>query len=79
MSLLKARLFDKQSSGFDDISIEFKDDILVIYFQASTKTYILNELTLSQRLGNMPRFIYLNDGKVCECNDNDSIDEVLKK
>ncbi|HIC43632.1 MAG TPA: M48 family metallopeptidase [Sulfurimonas sp.] len=79
MSLLKARLFDKQSSGFDDISIEFKDDILVIYFQASTKTYILNELTFSQRLGNMPRFIYLNDGKVCECNDNDSIDEVLKK
>jgi len=79
MSLLKARLFDKQSSRFDDVSLEFKEDHIYLHQKDQTKAYKIDDITISERLGNMPRFIYLNDGKVCECEDNDTIDAELKK
>lgn len=79
MKLLKARLFDKQSSGFDDVTLEFNEENLFINLQDQKISYKINALTISERLGNMPRFIYLNDGKVCECEDNDEIDAELKK
>jgi len=79
MAAIKARLFDKQSSGFDDITLEFHEDKLILSYQEQNTSYNLDEITISERLGNMPRFIYLNDGKVCECEDNDSIDAELKE
>jgi len=79
MDAIKAKLFDQQSSGFDDVSIKFQDDYIYVYLKEQSKTYKINEVTISERLGNMPRFIYLSDGKVCECDDNDVIDLELKK
>lgn len=78
MQSIKARLFDKQSSGFDDVTLAFNENELVINTQQQALVYTLTEITISNRLGNMPRFIYLNDGKVCECEDNDTIDYQLK-
>jgi len=79
MKPIKARLFDKQSSGFDDVTLAFKEDYLHLSILDKTVPYKINDITVSQRLGNMPRFIYFKDGKVCECEDNDSIDAELKK
>ena len=76
--MIKARLFDKQSSGFDDVSLEFKDNELIIHTPTQNYTYAIDELKISERLGNMPRSIYLSDERVCECEDNDSIDKELK-
>jgi len=76
---MKAKLFDKQSSGFDRVEIEIKEGALHIKTAEHVSTYLLSEITFSSRLGNMPRSIYLGDGKVCECEDNDFIDKALKE
>lgn len=75
---MQAKLFDRQSSGFDWVDIEFSQGALHLKTETKTSTYLLDEVTFSSRLGNMPRSIYLGDGKVCECEENDFIDKALK-
>jgi len=77
--MLKARLFDKQSSGFDEVTLEFCENELIIHTQDKSYNYAFDELKVSERLGDMPRSIYLGDERVCECEDNNSIDQELKK
>ena len=77
--MIKARLFDKQSSGFDEVSLEFSENKITIHNKGKSYSYALAEVRISERLGNMPRSIYLSDDRVCECEDNNSIDEELKR
>lgn len=79
MQTLKARLYDKQVSRFEDIELEFKDELLIVHLSNEQISYPLSELEISQRLGKMPRSITLSDGRVCECEANDIIDEHLKR
>jgi len=77
--MIQARLFDQQSSGYDLVSLSFEGDQLILTSKEQTYRYNLDEITISERLGNMPRFIYFSDNRVCECDDNESIDAELKK
>jgi len=75
---MKARLFDKKSSGFDEVELTFEKDSLRVSTENSQHTYALDEIKFSERLGNMPRSLYLPDGRVCESDANEAIDQALK-
>lgn len=77
--MIKARLFDKKSSAYEEAELEFHDTILYLHTQAGTKSYTLAEIRFSDRLGNMPRSLYLPEGIVCETQENDAIDAQLRK
>ena len=77
--MIKARVFDKQSSAYTDAELEFHEESLSLHTKEETKAYALSEIHFSDRLGNMPRSLYLPDGKVCESQENDAIDSELKK
>ncbi len=77
--MISARIFDKKSSAYEDAEVEFHDNSLFIHTKAGTKTYALVEIRFSDRLGNMPRSLYLPEGIVCETQENDAIDAQLKK
>lgn len=77
--MIKSRLFDKQSSSYKEAQLEFHDTMLSIHIKDKVLSYALDQVNFSPRLGNMPRSIYLKDGKVCETQDNESIDAELKK
>jgi Zn-dependent protease with chaperone function len=77
--MIKARLFDKQRSGYEEAELEFHEQTLTLHTKVLTRDYALSEVNVSDRLGNMPRSLYLPDGKVCESQDNDAIDSALKQ
>jgi hypothetical protein len=54
---MKARVFDKQSSKHKEVELSFQDDNIVIETEGKTRSYPLDSITFSQRLGNMPRSI----------------------
>ena len=77
--MINARVFDKQSSAYTDAELEFHEESLSLHTKEGTQEYALAEISFSDRLGNMPRSLYLPDGKVCESQENDAIDEELKR
>ena len=77
--MIKARVFDKQSSAYLDAELEFHEDTLSVHTKEGTKVYALAEISFSDRLGNMPRSLYLPNGKVCETQENNAIDEQLRE
>lgn len=76
--MIQARLYDKKSSNFRDITIDADKDYLYIQDVYRRDRFDLKETTFSSRLGNTPRLIYLPNGDMCESSDNDSIDKLLK-
>jgi Zn-dependent protease with chaperone function len=77
--MIKARIFDKQSSAYKDAELEFREETLILHTNEGTKAYALAEISFSDRLGNMPRSLYLPDRRVCETQENDAIDAQLKR
>lgn len=77
--MIKARIFNTQSSAYVDAQLEFHQETLVLHTKEETKEYPLVEISFSDRLGNMPRSLYLPDGRVCESGENDAIDAQLKE
>lgn len=76
--MLPARLFDKQTSKYKEVNIAFKEDQLYLYEDEQTFHWEIKQVKISDRLGNMPRSIYLPDGRVCEVYNNDAVDKALK-
>ena len=77
--MIKARVFDKQSSGYAEAELEFHEETLTLHTKEKRHDYALAEISFSDRLGNMPRSLYLPDGRVCETQQNDAIDVELKQ
>ncbi len=77
--MIKASLFDTQSSQRIEATLHVKPEALEIHTPNGSTTHPLDTLRFSQRLGNMPRTIYLSDGTVCETDDNDAIDAFLRE
>ncbi len=76
---MKASLFDAKTSQRIEATLHVKPEALEICTSDTSTTYPLDSLRFSQRLGTMPRTIYLPDGRACETNDNDAIDAFLKQ
>jgi Zn-dependent protease with chaperone function len=76
---MHAWLYNTQSSHKIAVTLRFEETKLFVDSDDGITSYDLEELTFSARLGNMPRSIYLPDKRVCETQDNDAIDAVLKR
>jgi Zn-dependent protease with chaperone function len=76
---MQAWLYTTQSSLKTAVTLRFEETKLFIDGDDGITSYDLEELTFSARLGNMPRSIYLPDKRVCETQNNDAIDAVLKR
>ena len=77
--MLKARLFNKKNSNYEAVTLEFKEKQILLHKEKEVRSFDLSTVTFSERLGNMPRSIYLSKYEVCEVHDNDAIDALLKK
>jgi len=75
---MEAWLYDTRSSARVKVILRFEEGKLWVEGTQSREGYDLKTLTFSPRLGNTPRSIYLPDNRVCETEDNDAIDAVLK-
>ena len=74
---MKARLYDGRSTRCTEVTLQFSESELLISGEEHTAAYPLENLRFSDRLGDMPRSIYLPDGTTCETNENDAVDDLL--
>ena len=75
---MTARLYDGHSTRCREVTLYFTQGKLLLDSKGQTSAYPLESLRFSDRLGDMPRSIYLPDGTTCESDDNDAIDAFLK-
>ncbi len=75
---MEAWLYDTRSSARTKVVLRFEGGKLWVESAQSRDSYDLDTLSFSSRLGNTPRSIYLPDDRVCETQENDVIDAVLK-
>lgn len=71
-------IYDSRSSSRVEGTLNFDETTLFIESEHDSNTYDLAAITFSPRLGNMPRSIYLPDSRICETQENDAIDALLK-
>lgn len=76
---MKASFYDTRTSSKTEVTLRFDEEQLVIDTPLGEQRYDLETITFSSRLGKTPRFIYLPDKRVCETEDNDGIDAILKR
>ena len=76
---MRAKRYDASTSKQTEVELVFSTDALTVTSDDGVKSYALDSVGFSDRLGNMPRSIYLPDGHVCETDDNGTIDIHLKK
>ena len=71
---------DGTSSSSKQAELIFNDDGSIFLNCAGvSKSYVLDEVSFSSRLGNTPRVLKLPDDAVCHIQDNDLVDVFLKK
>ena len=77
---LYAQYFDGQSSLKEEVRIEFFEDGGVkVKGEVLEIVTSINELSFSERVGNIPRNIIFSNGAIAQSNENDKIDQLLKK
>ena len=75
---ITAKLYDGISSKEHIVEIEFSEDKRVIIKEFNINEPIQN-VKIASRLGNTPRVIEFSNGIRCKSNQNDKIDNILKK
>jgi Zn-dependent protease with chaperone function len=77
---IKADYFDGKSSKETPVEIEFFENGLVkVKGEGVEFERLFEEVTFSSRIGNTPRVIHFNDSSKAYSDENDKIDELLKK
>jgi len=76
---MHAWIYDSYSSSRVEAALRFDETRLFVESDQGKDAYDLAAVTFSPRLGNMPRSIYLPDNRVCETQENDAIDALLKR
>lgn len=74
----KAKLYDGLSTKTHNINIKFDRDKIILLKNNISCIQNLDEIKISKRVGNTPRYIYFNDITKCETNDNERVDQFLK-
>ncbi len=75
---MEARRYDTRTSRQEEVSLHFSKASLTLLSDHEAETFGIDTLRFSDRLGNMPRSIYLPDGSVCETRENDAVDAFLR-
>lgn len=75
-----AEYHDGVSSSVKQVELSFNDDgSIYIHGEGVSRIYLLEELSFSPRLGNIPRVITFPEKATCHVHDNDLIDVFLKQ
>jgi len=76
---VRGELYDGQTSAHQVAILAVSDEgELTIRWEGGVARYLLVAVTISDRLGNTPRYISLPDGRKFESRDNDAIDVILR-
>ena len=79
MQKTQAEYHDGISSNSTQVELVLHDDgSILINGEGISKICLLDDVSFSPRLGNIPRVITLSDNSTCQVADNDLIDEFLK-
>ena len=79
MQKTQAEYHDGISSNSMQVELVLHDDASIfINGEGISKMFLLDDVSFSPRLGNIPRVITLSDNATCHVADNDLIDEFLK-
>lgn len=74
-----AEYHDGKSSNSTQVELVFHDDASIsVNGEGISQLHLLNNVSFSPRLGNIPRVLTLPDNATCHISDNDLIDEFLK-
>ncbi|HZF69733.1 M48 family metallopeptidase [Sulfuricurvum sp.] len=76
---MHAWIYDLHSSTRVEAALRVDETTLFVESDQGQDAYDLASVTFSPRLGNTPRSIYLPDSRVCETQENDTIDALLKR
>jgi len=76
---MHAWLYDTRSSSKTEVTLYFDETTLFVESDQGQNAYDLASVTFSPRLGNTLRSIYLPDSRVCETEENDAVDALLKR
>ena len=77
--LINGKWFDKGSAAYVEATLEFEGNSFYLQTQTSvSKQGLIDELSPSDRLGNVERKITFDDGSVFATPDNDAVDLCFK-
>jgi len=80
MIRIKGNFFDGRTSRQSEaVLIAYRDGVVEIGGESSAPKCRLDQLNISDRVGNIPRGIYLPDGGKFETTDNDAVDALLEQ
>ena len=80
MIRIHGNYFDGQTSRQSEtVLTAYRDGVVEVSGSTSASKSRLDQLTISDRVGNIPRGIYFPDGSKFETPDNDSVDALLKQ
>ncbi len=77
--MIKGSYFNGETSAKKDVSLYYKEDGLVGFNELDIDEISFNDINISSRIGNTPRYLNFPDGAQFETLDNASIDEMVEK
>ena len=77
--MIKGSYFNGETSDKKDVSLYYKEDGLVGFEELDVDEINFNEINISSRIGNTPRYLNFSDGSQFETLDNVAIDEMVEK
>jgi len=77
--MIKGSYFSGETSDKKDVSLYYKEDGFVGFYELNIDDVNFNDINISSRLGNTPRYINFPDGSQFETLDNVAIDDMVKK
>ena len=77
--MIQGHFFNSETSEKKDVSLTYYADGLVRFNSIKTGDLYFNDLKISSRIANTPRYITLPDGSQFESMDNQAIDEMVKQ
>ena len=75
--MIKGYYFNGETSEKKDVSLYYSGEGHVAFTEASIDYVNFNELKISSRIGNTPRYINFPDGSQFETEDNDAVDKMV--
>lgn len=76
MICISGLLYDGHSSRQIAAQLIYEDNEIVVKSEEYSQAYLLDDIGISPRIGNTPRFIEFPDGSRFETRDNDSVDQI---
>ena len=77
--MIKGSYFNGETSDKKDVSLYYKEDGLVGFSELDVDDVKFNDIDISSRLGNTPRYLNFPNGSQFETLDNIAIDEMVEK